>query len=272
MATSLNHLKDQGNCGLFSQFSFSHPLKNSKEAKKSEYFPSCALSLAGSDDEIMQFDEITLGNDVAPKKSENKPAVCKSEQNACTNFELGISDFSLSAKIIRNSCCLTKNFDDFQFTFANSHVLSDETFNTQIKKFLEQIPDEFIIDSSSNIKRINDMNSQLPSPYLPLKSQSERTSIFTSLQPPEESDQPSSNDQFIYKENIFEYLSPEQSERFSKLLKRIGHIPTLLSKKCFVERYLNKKQSRNFGIKYKSRQRVALTRLREKGRFTQSNQ
>ena len=273
MATSLNHLKDRRNCGFLPRFSFSHPLNNNfKEAKKSEYFPSCALSLAASDDEIMQFDEIILGDEVIPKKSEIKPAVCNSEQDACTNIELGTIDFSLSAEKIQNSCFLTKTFDEFKHRFANSHTLSNEIFKTQIQNFLENVPDECIIDSSSNIKTINDINSLLHSPYLPNKSQSDRLSFFASLKLPKVSDKPSSDDKLSFQRNISNYLSSEQYERFSNILKKIGQNPSFFTRKRFVERYLDKKKSRNFGIKYKSRQKVALMRLREKGRFTQSNQ
>lgn len=71
-----------------------------------------------------------------------------------------------------------------------------------------------------------------------------------------------------------EALSKETQISFSvtksltKLLLKAGQPVSPTLRKKILSRYLSGKGKRSFGIKYKSRQRTAMQRFREKGRFT----
>lgn len=164
----------------------------------------------------------------------------------------------------------------FSITLPEESGLSNFTFFQKKESFVVDAP--FLEPKPNNSGRFFSKTNKLPKRKTPSPEVSNHSEKLTSgegstqtvslLQQNSKDDQ-KSNDFFSIFSNSHLPSQDLQKALFS-IFQRAGSQVEESSRQSLLSRFLYKKKSRSFGIKYKSRQRVALSRQRLKGRFTTS--
>lgn len=172
------------------------------------------------------------------------------------------------------------NVSEAQTPFFIAHLEesgpSNFTFYQKKESFAEDAT--FLGPKPNNSDRIFSKTNKLPKRKTPPPevdnhseglSSGEGFSQTASLLQQNHKDDQDSNDFFSIFSNSQPPSQDLQKALFS-ILHRAGPQLEESSRQSLLSRFRCKKKSRSFGIKYKSRQRVALSRQRLKGRFTTS--